>query len=183
MTCIPSFLTLTSIHTWEREFISSVGRSISSSSGLGFGILFLLNLAYVIDTILHQDEVSILIWSLMRLLFLNSFVQKVNSFVILFLQLCLNALILYILKSVHLISHVLWIKSHLWHLNSRLGSDPTVGNSTRIVIAGCTRESISLCLILCILSSLALFCKFDVIFVKNDFLNVIGWNLLHEETL
>lgn len=56
----------------------------------------------VAHVILHQNEVCVLIRSLLRLFHFDPFVQKVDALVVFFLQLGLQALVLNELQSVHL---------------------------------------------------------------------------------
>ena len=76
--------------------------------------LLLIEVVDVLDAVLHQHQMCILVWSLLRLPLLNPFVQEVYSLLILFFQLCFDAFILYILQSIHL-ELITWIFGLLGH--------------------------------------------------------------------
>ena len=100
---------------------------------------------------------SILIRSLLSLPLLDPSVQEVNSFLVLLLELCFDALILDVLESVHL---------ELRH-GCLLGL--VVGVTCRIL------ESV--------LGHLPLLGELYVVLVKDYLLNIMGWHLSHEERL
>ena len=125
---------------------------------------------------------SILVWTLLRLLIFNSLMWKVFSFFIFFFQLSLDAFILNVLKSVHLISKLVWIWTNLWHAELGQWIESLCRLHTWIIVSSGWRKSISFSF--CdFLSSLSLFGEFDVVLIKDYFLNVISWYLLHEEAL
>ena len=62
-------------------------------------LLLLLGLTHAI---LHQDQMSILVWTLLGLSLFDSAMEEVHSLFVLLLQLCFNALVLDVLEPVHL---------------------------------------------------------------------------------
>lgn len=105
----------------------------------------------------HQDEVSILIRSLLSLSFLDPAVQEVYSLLILLLEFCFDALILDVLESVHL------------ELRHRCLLSLFIGVACRVL------ESV--------LGHLPLLSEFYIIFVKYYLLYIMGWHLSHEKRL
>lgn len=107
--------------------------------------------------ILHEDEVSVLVRSLLGLSLFDTFVQEVYSLFVLLLQLRLDALVLNVLQPIHL------ELGHRWVFHD-YGS--LVG-----VADGCM--DLGLC-------HLPLLGKLYVVFIKNYFLNVVSGHLSHE---
>ena len=114
----------------------------------------------------------------MSLTFLNPLVQEVHSFVIFFFELGLNALILYILETVHLgVSTLCWIlvdrrhRQLIWQ--ERITAITYSVHVTHLLLHG----------IIHLLSLLSLFGKLDVVLVKNNLLNIMCWHLSHKQAL
>ena len=103
---------------------------------------------------------SVLIRTLLSLSLLNPFVKKINSFIILFLQLCLYTFILDILEAVHL---------KLRH--------------SCVALQLLLRVKVSRCVLETVLNHLPLMGKLDVIFVEYHFLDIVRRHLAHEKTL
>ena len=105
---------------------------------------------------------GILVGSLLGLSFLNSSLQEVDSLFIFFFELSLDALVLDVLQSVHLrrISHCILRCQRL-----RLSIDIPSG------------VQYSLC------SFLSVLYKLQIVFVENNFLNILRWHLSHKEAL
>jgi len=112
----------------------------------------------------------ILIRSLLRLPLFNSIIQKLNSFFIFFFQFSFNALVLNILKPVHLETILLLLRFSVNCFSSN-------GLGQVFNVASCVLN----CLIF--LSFLSHLSEFYVTFIKNDFLNVVSWHLSHEKAL
>ena len=132
----------------------------------------------VTHTVLHKNEVGILVWTLLCLTFFNSLMQEINSLVVLFFKLCFDALILYILETIHLgISTLSWILVNWRHrqlIRQEWVTSITYGiHVTHLLFHG----------IIYFLSLLSLFGKLYVILVKDYFLNIVSWHLSHEKAL
>lgn len=131
----------------------------------------ILSIVDISNIVLHQDQMCILVRTLLRLSLFNSVIQKLHSFFIFFFQFGFNAFVLNILKSVHLEIILLlldfsfvgvlttnrWLILHAWHIPS--------------------------CILNWFLSFLSHLCKFDVTFIENYFLNIVSWHLSHEKAL
>ena len=125
---------------------------------------------------------SILVWTLLRLLVLDSLMQKVNSFFIFFFQLSLDTFILNVLESIHLICKLVWIWTNLWHTELGQWIESLSRLHTWIVVSSSWCKSISFPFC-CFLGSLSLFSELYVVLIKDYFLDVISWYLLHEKAL
>lgn len=125
------------------------------------------------DAVLHQHQVSILVGPLLALLLLNPLVQEVNALIVLFFQLSLDALVLNILQPVHLELQLV-LANHL--------ALTYVGRANLVGVSDGAREPHGL--VSCILAGLLpLLDEFQVIFVEDDFLNIMAWILAHEQAL
>jgi len=123
----------------------------------------------ITNIILHQNQMSILIWSLLCLPFFNSVIEKFNPFFVFFLKLSFNAFILNILQPIHLKTVLL-----ILHF-SIIFSNCLILNSWSI-----TSSVLNSLIFLSFLTHLR---KFDVAFIENYLLNIVSWHLSHEKTL
>lgn len=96
----------------------------------------------------------ILVWPLLSLPLFYPLMQEVHPFLVLLLQLGLDALILDVLEPIHL---------ELGHRGVLL----------RVVVTGGARVSLRL-------GQLPLSGELDVVFVKDYLLDVVSWHLAHE---
>lgn len=142
-------------HAWQME-IAFFGRSIVFST---LGILLLI--MHFTHAVLHENEMRILIWPLLCLSLLNSLVQEAHSFFVLFFKFGFYAFILHILKPVHL------ELGHCWVFQVTL--------TKRVLVPCCISETC--------LSNLPLLSEFNIVFVKNDLLNIVSGHLSHEKAL
>jgi hypothetical protein len=131
-----------------------------SPSTLRFRLLFGLQVSNVRNAILHEDQVSILVGSLLLLPLLDFLVQKVDPFVVLFPHFILDALVLHILEPIHLVLVVRRLSSKI----------------TRCLIDLFSYQFIFLSLLPCRY-------KFQVCFVEDHSLNVAIVGLSDEQTL
>ena len=109
--------------------------------------------------------------SLLSLPHLNPFMQEVHPFVVLFLQLCLEALILDKLQPIHLELMQLIILAGLGRV---LASGWTCSVANRR--GQHTRQRLRLLL----LRKLSLSCELNIILIEDNFLDIVGWHLAHE---
>ena len=170
---------LAPIKTWKVESTlvvrrrSSLGLWILTTSS--FGLLF-VKVIDIHNAVLHKHKMSILIWSLLRLSFFNSFIQEINSFFILFFQFGFDAFVLDILESIHLeiVVSVFYLRSELVRVVLILAAVEHLG---LVVISYCMLEAVVVCALLCCLPH---FGELDVVFIENDLLNIVGWHLSHK---
>lgn len=108
--------------------------------------------------VLHQDEVSILIRTLLSLSLFDSFVKEIYSFFILFLKFCFYALVLDILEPIHL----------------ELGQSGVFQSALGLITGGVRVPS---------LGKLTSFGEFYVVLVEDYLLNIVCWHLSHKKTL
>lgn len=92
------------LHAWQKELI--VHRRVKVREGAVFVLADALRVAldhpWVSQVVLHQDQVRVLVGALLCLSHLDAFVQEIDTFLVLFLQLGLEALVLYELEAIHL---------------------------------------------------------------------------------
>ena len=132
----------------------------------------------VTHTVLHKNEVGILVRTLLCLAFLNSFMQEIDSLVVFFFELCFDALILYILETIHLgISTLSWILVNRRH-RQLIGQECVTSITYSIHVAHLHFHGV-----VYFLGLLSLFGKLYVILVKDYFLNIVSWHLSHEKAL
>lgn len=115
---------------------------------------------------------GILIRSLLSLSFFNSIVQKLNSFLIFFFKFSFDALILNILKSIHL---EIILRLLNFSINCVISSNRLVHSVRHIT--SCVLNH------LVFLSFLSHLSEFYVTFIENYFLNIMRRHLSHEKTL
>ena len=106
-----SFVSVTSscsrFHAWQRKFVfrwDSWHNSwlVPPISHIGSSLCSLCILIDISNTVLHEYQMCILVWSLLSLSLLYSPVQEVDSLVILFFKFGLDALVLNILQLIHM---------------------------------------------------------------------------------
>ena len=178
--CVPSILSLRNIWShrtflielWQREIILwrlIISLRLRSKFTPGHT----LNTIYISDIILHQYQMRILIRSLLCLSLFDSIIQKLNSFFVFFFKFGFDALILNILKPVHL-------EAILLLLSLAFGGFTSNGlillHSSWNVPCGVLN-----CLIF--LGFLSHLSEFNVTFIENYFLNIVCRHLSHEKAL
>ena len=132
----------------------------------------ILSIVDISNIVLHQDQMCILVRTLLRLSLFNSVVQKLHSFFIFFFQFGFNAFVLNILKSVHL--EIIFLLDC---------SFVDVLTTNRWLILHTTHITSCILNLLIFLSFLSHLCEFDVTFIENYFLNIVSWHLSHEKAL
>jgi len=117
---------------------------------------------------------SILVWTLLSLSLFYSVVQEFYSFFVFFFKFSFDALILHILKSIHLKAILLLLKLSIYCFisSSNWWSLHHVGHVARCVLNH-----------LVFLSFLSHLSEFYVTFIENNFLNVVSRHLSHKKTL
>jgi hypothetical protein len=160
------------IEWWQREAITLWWLVIYLRLASKFTSGHILSIVDVSNIVLHQNKMCILVWTLLRLSLFNSVVQELHSLFIFFLQLSLDALVLNVLKTVHLevVFLCLLLLSFVWITDRRL-------------ILHAWHISCCVLNLLIFLSFLSHLGKFDITFIENNFLNIVSWHLSHEKTL
>ena len=170
---------LSAIKAWQVESTliawwgSSLWLGILATSSFGFLLVEIIDVHYAV---LHEHKMSILIRSLLRLSLFNSFIQEINSLLILLLQFCLDAFILHVLQPVHLevVVAFLDLRRKLIRVVLVLTAVQHLG---LVVVAYCVLEAGVVVAFLCCLSHLG---ELDVVFIKNYLLNIMRRHLSHE---
>lgn len=169
-------------HARQEELIS--GRRALCTSSIRTKLIPLISfcatssIIEVTHTVLHKNEVGILVRTLLCLTLLNSFVQEIDSLVVFFFELCFDALILYILETIHLgITTLNWILVN-WRHRQLVRQECVTSIAYSIHVTHLLFHGI-----VYFLGLLSLFGKLYVILVKDYFLNVVSWHLSHEKAL